>query len=47
MSRLSNRITQKPRSASCSQKSSSQITICEARPITSSIGVADGSPNVS
>jgi hypothetical protein len=47
MSRLSNRTTWKPRSASCSQNSSCQAIICVARPMISTIGVSSGSPKVS
>ena len=46
-SRLSNRITWKPRSASCSQNSGSQSISCMPRPMTSSSGGFGGSPNVS
>ncbi len=44
-SRLSNRTTWKPRPASCSHQSSLQAIICIPRPITSSAGGSDGSPN--
>ncbi len=47
MSRLSKRITQKPRSASVWQNSSSHNTICADRPITSSNGGEVSAPNVS
>ena len=41
MSRLSKRVTKKPRSASCSQNSSCQAIICVPRPmISSSDGLA-------
>ena len=44
MSRLSKRMTRKPRSASSPQKPSSQASICVARPITSSSGSPSASP---
>jgi hypothetical protein len=47
MSLLSKRMTKKPRDASCSQNCSSQSSICEARPMISSIGDACAEPNVS
>src|SRR5260221_610177 len=40
-------MTWKPRAASCSQKSSSQLIIWAPRPITSRSGASFGSPNVS
>src|SRR5829696_6259874 len=46
-SRLSKRITWKPRPASSAQKSSCQAIICVARPITSSSAGCEGSPKVS
>jgi hypothetical protein len=46
-SRLSKRITCKPRSASCSHSSRSQWISCIPSPITSSSGGLDGSPIVS
>ena len=46
MSRLSKRMTRNPRTASCSQNWSSHISIWEARPMMSSIGVAVAEPKV-
>ncbi len=46
MSRLSKRITWKPRSASWAQNTSSQPSICVPSPITSSIAGFAGSPKV-
>ncbi len=47
MSRLSKRITQKPRAASRRQNSWSHTIICAARPMMSTSGGALRSPNVS
>ena len=47
MSRLSNRTTWKPRSASMLQKRSSQPSICTPSPMISSTVGFDGSPKVS
>ena len=46
-SRLSKRITKKPRSTSSSHNSRSQWISCIPRPITKSRGVPEGSPRVS
>ena len=47
MSRLSWRMTKKPRAASCSQKSSCHASICVPRPMISSIAGSEESPKVS
>ena len=47
MSRLSNRITRKPRAASCRQKSSSHSIIWAPSPMISSSGSASSSPKIS
>ena len=44
MSRLSNRMTRKPRAASCSQNASSHSTIWAPSPMIRSIGSALASP---